>query len=70
MKKEAAVMDLLKKIYKKRFDSELKLDVDSLETAEGKGEFLAILKKMGCGKLNIVRFLVQTKYENMMSSMM
>lgn len=68
--KEDRVMQLLNQIHNKRFGKDIVVNVDDLETAEGKNEFLAMLHKMGCSHLKIVRFLVQTKYENMMSGLM
>jgi hypothetical protein len=68
--RENAVMDLMKRIHLKCLQKEMTVDVDLLETSEGKSEFQAILRKIGCGHIDIVNFLVETKYENMMTEMM
>jgi hypothetical protein len=68
--RDAAVIDLVKKIYKRRFGEEMDLNVDELESQEGKAKFMGILKNMGCGHLDIARFLVETKYEDLMAKMM
>lgn len=48
----------------------MEIDIDHLETQEGKFEFTSIMKKMGAGHLDIARFLVETKYENLMTELM